>query len=240
MGPNVLIFLWHREPPGISGHSFATCLPPVRIASPATPRELRGAETWPEAPVFRTALSPPEPCACSAPSGCLRGRPGIARPWCCPRPSGPSVHLRETIYERHVILHCCRPILLGGAEGFHLAGPSARERCHLRRQPPTWLPRLGDVHAACAPSDPADTRGCPIMRPSLDPPAEENRGILTASCERILVQYDPTSRWSRRRSSFSLPRRIAPTARSTQPHARLARRDYELMRWWSARICSSR
>jgi hypothetical protein len=53
-----------------------------------------------------------------------------------------------------------------------------------------WLSR--DVHAALRTLPIQPTREAVlIMRPTLDPFAEENRGILTASCERILVHYDP-------------------------------------------------
>jgi hypothetical protein len=212
MGPNVLIFLWHSEwnPKGIKWTFVRDVLSHLWVGtafafrhSPEHYAELRDVAR--EAPAFfRTALvATGALCLLGAVRLALRGRAGASLLAVVLLPAPlliSSVHLRESmIYERHVIFALPSfAILLGaGLEGLFtwLRPPRARAAATFAVMLAylagyLWLSR--DVHAALRTLPIQPTREAVlIMRPSLDPFAEENRGILTASCERILVHYDP-------------------------------------------------
>ena len=212
MGPNVLIFLWHSEwnPKGIKWTFVRDVLSHLWVGtafafrhSPEHYAELRDVAR--EAPAFfRTALvATGALCLLGAVRLALRGHAGASLLAVLLLPAPlliSSVHLRESmIYERHVIFALPSfAILLGaGLEGLFtwLRPPRARAAATLAVMLAylagyLWLSR--DLHAALRSLPIQPTREAVlIMRPSLDPFAEENRGILTASCERILVHYDP-------------------------------------------------
>jgi hypothetical protein len=113
-----------------------------------------------------------------------------------------SVHVRESmIYARHFIFAVpTLAILLGaGLEGVFawLRSPRARATATIAVMLAclggyTWLSR--DVHAALRSVPIQQAREAVLMmRPSLDPFAEENLEILTVGWRNVLIYYDPNT-----------------------------------------------